>query len=92
MSDRRYPEASHGEDPRDHPDEPGAYIGHEPERVADTMDVPLDPDDERLSVSDSRSSGVGGADERLQPQGPAEGHRRGARATDDAMREAGENH
>ncbi len=92
MSDRPFPEATHGRDPEEHPDNAGAYIGHEPERVADSIDVPFDPDDERLSAGDSRSSGVGGQDERLQPEGPAEGHRRGARATDDVIREAGENH
>ncbi len=90
MSERQPPEATHGQDPLDHPDEAGAYIGHEPERVADTIDVPLDPDDERLSATDSRSSGVGAADSRLQERGPVEGHRQGARVTDDVRREAGE--
>ena len=37
-------------DPRKHPDEPGAYVGHEPERMAETIPGGVGPDDERIAA------------------------------------------
>ncbi len=68
----------------------GAYIGHEPEREAATIEGGFDRRDERVSAYDSRSSGEGALDTRLQ-ETDVEGHREGLRADDDQVREAGEN-
>ncbi len=77
-------------DPKAHPDDAGAYIGHEAERVAETIPGVIDPHkDERLSATDARSSGEGALDGRLQ-EAPMEGHRTADRASDDDIREAGQ--
>jgi hypothetical protein len=73
------------------PVDPGAYIGHEPERATETLPEGLGPEDERVSAVASRSTGVGGLDKRDQDPAPPSGHREGAPATDDEVRRAGEN-
>jgi len=38
------------DDPLEKPTEPGAYVGHEPERIAGTIPGGVDPDDERIAA------------------------------------------
>ena len=38
------------DDPLKKPDEPGAYVGHEPERMAETIPGGVGPDDERIAA------------------------------------------
>lgn len=80
-------------DPRaadEHPDEPGAYIGREPERAADTIPGGVRHDDERIAAHATQSSGVGRPDDRGQPADEPTGHRIGDRVGDDDVREAGQ--
>ena len=73
-------------EPRDaqaHPDEPGAYIGREPERAADTIPGGVRPEDERIAAYGTQT---GEPDDAPSP----EGHRAGDRVTDDDVREAGQ--
>lgn len=44
----------------------GAYIGNRPELAEETIPGGLQPDDERVAAHDSRSSGSGKQDERVQ--------------------------
>jgi len=74
----------------EHPDEPGAYIGREAERAADTIPGGVRHDDERISAGATQSSGVGRPDERGQRIEPPSGHRE-VSSTDDDRREAGQN-
>jgi hypothetical protein len=73
-------------DPLARPEDPGAYIGHEPEREAETIPGGVRHDDERIAASASQS-GARSPDTGEVP----EGHREGPDADDDAVREAGEN-
>jgi hypothetical protein len=71
--------------------DPGAYIGHEPEFAAETIPGGVQAADERVAAVDSQSSGVGAADKReTAVDAWPEGHRE-AGATDDDVRQAGEN-
>jgi hypothetical protein len=77
------------EQPRGRPhelesDDAGAFIGHEPERSTETIPGGIGPDDERVSAVASQ---VGPEAESTAPSG----HRQGDRASDDDVREAGEN-
>jgi hypothetical protein len=38
------------DDPLKKPDDPGAYVGHEPERQAETIPGGVGPDDERIAA------------------------------------------
>ncbi|MFL5778018.1 MAG: hypothetical protein ACJ761_03645 [Chloroflexota bacterium] len=73
------------DDPTAHPDEPGAYIGHEPERAADTIPGGVRPDDERIAAHSTQAGPVDG-EARPTPSG----HRPGERPGDDRRREAGQ--
>ena len=64
--------------------DPGAYIGHEPERSTETIPGGLSPADERVSAVDSQPGPV--VDEGTPPGG----HRWSERANDDRVREAGD--
>jgi hypothetical protein len=66
-------------------EDPGAYIGRKPERVAETIPGGLGPRDERAAAV-ATQSGPSTADE-ARP----DGHREGQPATDDTVREAGQN-
>jgi hypothetical protein len=68
---------------RDHELDPGAYIGRQPERQEETILGGISDADERVAAH-STQSGPGGADRH-----PA-GHREGPPATDDTVREAGQ--
>jgi hypothetical protein len=85
MTDDRKPTNPHG-DPLAKPADPGAYIGNEPEREAETIPGGVRRDDERIAATASQS-GARSPDTGEVP----EGHREGADADDDAVREAGEN-
>lgn len=79
----------HDQEPRadrQEPDEadPGAYIGHEPERATETIPGGLGPRDERVAAHSTQPSGGEGSDE------PPSGHRQGDRASDDDVRQAGQ--
>jgi hypothetical protein len=71
--------------------DPGAYIGHEPEAAAETVPGGVQRKDERVAGTATQSSGAGAADSRAQEQDEPTGHREGANATDDLIREAGQN-
>ena len=74
-----------------HDHDPGAYIGHEPEFAAETIPGGVQPRDQRVAAVDSQSSGVGAAEKReTDVDAWPEGHRE-VRATDDDVRQAGEN-
>jgi hypothetical protein len=62
----------------------GAYIGREPERVEETIPGGLSRKDERASAVETQT-GPTAADE-----APPSGHREGRAATDDTVREAGQ--
>ncbi len=61
--------------------DPGAYIGHEPE-LAETIPGGVRRDDERVAANSSQTGVV----EQPEPKG----HREGAPASDDQVREAGQ--
>lgn len=74
--------------PEDRP--PGSWIGREPDENTEKVRRSLDEDDERVAVSDSESSGAGGAEGRVEgrdDEWPG-GHREGDAADDDEVRRA----
>ena len=83
MSD---PTPTRGRDPMAHPADPGAYIGDEPEREADTIPGGSRPGAERIAAYGSEA---GKLPPGIDPTEP-EGHRDGPPADDDTRREAGE--
>jgi hypothetical protein len=44
-------------DPLAKPNEPGAYVGHEPERQAETIPGGVGPDDERIAAHSTQREG-----------------------------------
>jgi hypothetical protein len=53
-------------DPYEKPAEPGAYVGHEPERMAETIPGGIGPDDERIAAhSTQREPDPEAADETI---------------------------
>ena len=64
--------------------DPGAYIGHEPERATETIPGGVGPADERVSAVASQPG------PQVDRGAPPEGHREGESATDDRVREAGD--
>jgi hypothetical protein len=79
-SDGRNPMA----DPLAKPDEAGAYIGHEPEREAETIPGGVRQDDQRIAANSSALGRV------TREDSTPTGHREGGGADDDAVRETGE--
>jgi hypothetical protein len=65
-------------------EDPGAYIGHEPERSTETIPGGLGPADERVSAVDTQPGA------QVDRGSPPEGHRRGEAANEDRLREAGD--
>jgi hypothetical protein len=66
-------------DPLEKPAEPGAYIGREPERQAETIPGGVRPDDERIAAHSTQrevdpdlvdSSSTGGEGDQRSQQGP----------------------
>ena len=72
------------------PNDPGAYIGHEPEPGEATIPGGVRPDDDRVAAYDAQGTGVGRPDERNQPEPPPSGHRQGDQVSDDDIRRAGD--
>lgn len=70
--------------------DPGAFIGHEPERMAETIPGGVGPADERISAVDTQSTGAGRPDRRGQPADEPGGHRDGPPASEEQRREAGD--
>ena len=68
------------------------YIGQRPDENTDQIEEQLDPQAERVALTDNESSGEGSARRRVQGRGDEwpHGHRNGEAATDDDVREAGE--
>ena len=73
------------------PEEPGSFIGNVPEASQDTIPGGVQRADERIAGTATQSSGEGAADHRVPQRGEPGGHRQGERASDDQVREAGEN-
>lgn len=71
----------------------GAYIGRKPEFSAETIPGGVRDDDERVAATQSQSSGEGAAAGRTEQAGAGgpRGHRQGEPASDETVREAGEN-
>ena len=65
-------------------DDPGAFIGRLPERSTETIPGGIGPKDERVAANSTQVSGGEGLGD------APSGHREGAPATDDAVREAGQ--
>ena len=92
-TDRQEPDARSGPSPTedgqttDHPDparrDPGAYVGRELERQAATIPGGVSAADERVAAHSTQSGPISG--DRVP-----DGHREGAPADDDQVREAGQ--
>ena len=65
-------------------EDPGAYIGHEPERATETIPGGLGPADERVAAVATQPG------EAIDEGEPPTGHRHAERANDDRVREAGD--
>jgi hypothetical protein len=74
-------------DPLDHPADPGAYVGREPERQAETIPGGVRSDDERIAANSTQRREAG----RESVDATPSGHREGRPADDDLVREGGEN-
>ena len=71
-------------------EDPGAYIGHEPERATETIPGGVGPQDERVSAVDTQTGPTAATpDSGWAP--PPEGHREAEGANEDTLREAGQN-
>ena len=81
-----------GQSPRPEPRrDPGAYIGRMPERTAQTIPGGVGPKDRRVAAVATQPEPVRGPGPGSDAGTPPEGHREGANATDDTVREAGQN-
>lgn len=85
--DARFASRNPDQKPRD----AGAYIGRMPERATETIPGGLGPKDERVSAVATQPAPVRGAAPAADAGQPPEGHREGENATDDRVREAGQN-
>ena len=66
------------DDPLEKPDEPGAYVGREPERMAETIPGGIGPDDERIAAhSTQREPDPEEADETVTAGKGGHGEQRG---------------
>ena len=70
--------------------DPGAYIGRMPERATATVPDGLGRKDVRVAAVATQPAPVRG-DAGTSAGAPPEGHREGVNATDDVVREAGQN-
>lgn len=76
--------------PDQKPRDAGAYIGRMPERATETIPGGLGPKDVRVSAVATQPAPVRGDAGTGQGAVP-DGHREGVNATDDVVREAGQN-
>lgn len=66
------------DDPLEKPDEPGAYVGHEPERMAETIPGGVGSEDERIAAhSTQREPDADALDESLASKTGGPGDQRG---------------
>ncbi|NJD29886.1 MAG: hypothetical protein FIA92_16535 [Chloroflexi bacterium] len=72
--------------------DPGAYIGRKPEREAETIPGGVGRADRRTSAVATQPGPARGPVPGSVSGKPPEGHREGRPATDDQVREAGQNH
>ncbi|HET7677041.1 MAG TPA: hypothetical protein VFK38_04245 [Candidatus Limnocylindrales bacterium] len=70
--------------------QPGSTIGNRPERSAETIPGGVGRADERIAGTATQSSGEGAAKSRAQERGMPAGHREGPAASDDRVRQAGQ--
>ena len=63
--------------------DPGAFVGQRPERQAETIPGGISPKDERIAANSTQTGPTSG-------DPTPDGHREGAPATDDQVREAGQ--
>ena len=74
------------------PEDPGAYIGHEPELARETIPGGVQRGDVRVSAVATQPTGAGARAHTAAESDPGpEGHREGPSASDDQVREAGQN-
>lgn len=74
------------------PQDPGAFIGHEPELARETIPGGVQRGDRRVSGVATQPTGAGArAHTQSESDGAPEGHREGPGASDDQVREAGQN-
>jgi hypothetical protein len=73
------------------PRDPGAYIGRMPERATETIPGGVGPKDERVAAVATQPAPARGPAPASTEGGTPEGHREGENATDDRLREAGQN-
>ncbi len=71
--------------------DPGAYIGRMPERATQTIPGGLGPKDERVAAVGTQPAPVRGDPPAVEEGAPPDGHREAVNATDDVIREAGQN-
>jgi hypothetical protein len=89
--DRRHPEEPPTKRRQDEPPrDPGAYIGRLPERAAATIPGGVSRRDVRVSAVGTRPAPASGSTTADSPPTP-DGHREAGQATDDTVREAGQN-
>jgi hypothetical protein len=80
------------ESDRERAGDPGTFIGRKPERATETIPGGTGPKDERVAAhSTQRGPQRGPTPGSTRGPTPA-GHREGPPASDDAVREAGEDH
>lgn len=85
--DARFASRHQDQKPRD----AGAYIGRMPERATETIPGGVGPKDERVSAVATQPGPVRGGTPGSNAGEPPDGHREGENATDDRVREAGQN-
>lgn len=73
------------------PTDAGGYIGHEPELARETIPGGVQRGDVRVSGVATQPTGSGARAHQAAETSVPGGHREGAPADDDAVREAGEN-
>ena len=71
-------------------EDPGAYIGHEPERATETIPGGVSPADERVAAVDTQPGPTAATSASGWAPPPA-GHAESQPADDDTIREAGQN-
>lgn len=76
----------------DEGDDPGAFIGREPERATETIPGGIGRKDERVAAHSTQSGPHRGPTPGSTEGAPPEGHREGSPADEDAVRDAGERH
>jgi hypothetical protein len=90
-NDARRPDSRAGSGSEKQPRDAGAYIGRLPERESETIPGGLGPKDERVSAVATQPGPVRGPEPAEFRGEPPDGHREAEPASDDRIRETGEN-